>query len=88
MFGYDINGSPSLIGEKRGIIPRAIEKIFIDTDKMLEKGWHIDIMVEFCEIYMEQIIDLLKKDSSGLQRTPTRINDVPKLNRGIKYSNI
>jgi len=47
----------------RGMIPRAVEQIFMTSQKLKEKGWHYDLEASFLEIYNESIKDLLVSKS-------------------------
>lgn len=63
---YTMEGN---FGNKRGIIPRSVEKIF-DFKKHFENmGWRFDISVSCSEIYLDQKRDLLDKSSNtGLDK--------------------
>eukprot|EP00770_Monocercomonoides_exilis_P009418 MONOS_9373.1-p1 / transcript=MONOS_9373.1 / gene=MONOS_9373 / organism=Monocercomonoides_exilis_PA203 / gene_product=kinesin 14A / transcript_product=kinesin 14A / location=Mono_scaffold00384:53593-56041(-) / protein_length=719 / sequence_SO=supercontig / SO=protein_coding / is_pseudo=false len=50
--------------KKIGIIPRAAEQIFEATQELKEKGWDFDLKATFLEIYMEQIRDLLRSNTT------------------------
>lgn len=67
LFSYGQTGSGktySMVGkegEKRGMIPRAIEKIFDHGEKMKSLGWTYKFKVCMIEIYREKVYDLLKE---------------------------
>eukprot|EP00475_Leptophrys_vorax_P043776 TRINITY_DN8525_c0_g1_i1.p1 TRINITY_DN8525_c0_g1~~TRINITY_DN8525_c0_g1_i1.p1 ORF type:complete len:633 (-),score=185.02 TRINITY_DN8525_c0_g1_i1:22-1752(-) len=48
---------------KRGIIPRAVEKIFSTMPKFQTSGWSYTCDVCFMEVYMEKVYDLLSSRS-------------------------
>ena len=56
-------------GYERGIVPRAIEKIIEDVERLKEMGWEYEIGVSFVEIYREMLRDLLvdKKQRGKLE---------------------
>jgi kinesin family protein C1 len=47
------------VKEQRGMIPRAVEQIFISAEALKEKGWEYEMEAMFIEIYNEQLRDLL-----------------------------
>lgn len=53
--------------EERGIIPRSIEKIIDEIERLRDIGWVYEISLSYIEIYREQIRDLLAKTSSKLE---------------------
>ncbi|DAZ94751.1 TPA: hypothetical protein N0F65_011567 [Lagenidium giganteum] len=46
-------------GQMRGIIPRAIEKVLFEAEKLQEHGWSYKVQASFLEIYNETLRDLL-----------------------------
>ncbi len=52
-------------GAMRGIIPRAVEQILNQVQKMKEQKWSFDITASFLEIYNEELKDLLISMNSG-----------------------
>lgn len=55
-------GQPMLVGEQRGLIPRALESLFATLSEETEER---RVRISFMEIYNEQVYDLL--DSSKRQ---------------------
>ena len=49
-------------GECRGIVPRSIEKIMEDVNRLREVGWEYSVSVSFVEIYRELLRDLLIRE--------------------------
>ncbi|ORX64689.1 kinesin-domain-containing protein, partial [Anaeromyces robustus] len=47
-----------------GMIPRAVQQIFIASEDFKKKGWIYDIDCQFLEIYNETIRDLLENDET------------------------
>lgn len=58
----------------RGIIPRSIEKIMDDVERLREVGWEYSIQVSFVEIYCEQLRDLLRQDAGRRGVQENRMN--------------
>lgn len=54
-------------GDERGIIPRSIEKIIDEIERLKDIGWEYEISVSYIEIYKELIRDLLMKKSGKLE---------------------
>lgn len=54
-------------GDERGIIPRSIEMIIDEIERMRDIGWDYEISVSYIEIYREIIRDLLVKSSGKLE---------------------
>eukprot|EP00274_Cyanoptyche_gloeocystis_P000968 CAMPEP_0196662440 /NCGR_PEP_ID=MMETSP1086-20130531/48716_1 /TAXON_ID=77921 /ORGANISM="Cyanoptyche gloeocystis , Strain SAG4.97" /LENGTH=255 /DNA_ID=CAMNT_0041997825 /DNA_START=64 /DNA_END=831 /DNA_ORIENTATION=+ len=56
-----MEGPESITSEStdRGMIPRAVEQIFITAADMQRSGWTFTIVASFLEIYNEQVKDLL-----------------------------
>jgi len=55
---YTMEGIPD-DPEKIGMIPRAVEQIFIAAKELKEKGWKYEMEGQYLEIYNETIRDLL-----------------------------
>ncbi|ORY86579.1 kinesin-domain-containing protein [Neocallimastix californiae] len=55
---YTMEGIPD-DPEKIGMIPRAVEQIFIAAEELKEKGWKYEMEGQYLEIYNETIRDLL-----------------------------
>lgn len=53
--------------EERGIVPRSIEKIIDEIERLKDLGWEYDLSVSYIEIYREMIRDLLIRNSSKLE---------------------
>ena len=51
--------STSLLGEQRGMMPRAAEHVFQYCQELNEQGWTFQVTAQMVEIYCEQIRDLL-----------------------------
>lgn len=51
--------------ERRGMIPRSVEKIFEHKERLKGKGWDYQCKASYLEIYNEQIRDLLKQPSGS-----------------------
>ncbi|KAK8812183.1 hypothetical protein WA158_007417 [Blastocystis sp. Blastoise] len=51
--------------EERGIIPRAIDKILDEIQKLCVSGWKYDIEVSYVEIYQEKLNDLLNNNGNN-----------------------
>ena len=60
--------------ELRGIIPRSIEKIMEDVERLREVGWQYSVQVSFVEIYREQLRDLLTRDANRRGRMDGRMD--------------
>ena len=69
LFAYGQTGSGKThtmlgaAGEKRGIIPRTVEKVLSEAQRKSQKGWHFDMEASYVEIYNERIRDLLDAGS-------------------------
>lgn len=55
-------------GNKKGIVPRSIENIFMTIKEMGSEGWLYHLTVAFYEIYLDRIYDLLA-DPDSEQKT-------------------
>ncbi|XP_046864741.1 carboxy-terminal kinesin 2-like [Xenia sp. Carnegie-2017] len=55
----DINGRDTW-----GVIPRAMEQVFLSAEDLMSKGWKYEIQASFLEIYNETIRDLLGNPDS------------------------
>ena len=53
--------------EERGIVPRSIEKIIDEIERLKDIGWEYELAVSYIEIYREIIRDLLIRNSSKLE---------------------
>jgi len=51
------------IKKERGIIPRAVESLFMNIEKNKGEGWNYEIEASFQEIYLDQIRDLLSTEN-------------------------
>lgn len=60
--------------ELRGIIPRSIEKIMEDVERLREVGWEYSVQVSFVEIYREQLRDLLTRDTDRRGKMDGRVD--------------
>lgn len=49
--------------EARGIVPRSIEKIMAEVERLRDVGWEYSLEVSFVEIYREVVRDLLVRDA-------------------------
>merc|ERR1711997_222424 len=68
---YTMEGDET--GQHVGIIPRTIEKIFEETNGLVEKGWKYKMEASFLEIYNEEIRDLLATEK-GLKYDIKKLN--------------
>eukprot|EP00041_Stephanoeca_diplocostata_P035316 m.1241260 g.1241260 ORF g.1241260 m.1241260 type:complete len:1584 (+) comp24675_c0_seq2:332-5083(+) len=50
--------------ETRGIMPRAVEHLFSEIERMSHRNWMYTVKMSFLEIYNDQIRDLLTENSS------------------------
>ncbi|KAJ3125213.1 kinesin-like nuclear fusion protein [Nowakowskiella sp. JEL0407] len=50
--------------EQMGMIPRAVEQIFVTSESLKEKGWVYTMEAQFLEIYNETLRDLLDNDDN------------------------
>lgn len=65
---YTMEGPNSISGETDpniGMIPRAVQQIFLSAEQLKEKGWVYQMEGQFIEIYNESIRDLLGNDDSN-----------------------
>ncbi|EGZ16576.1 hypothetical protein PHYSODRAFT_314320 [Phytophthora sojae] len=46
-------------GQQRGVIPRALEKIFQETSVLTETGWTFKVQVSAVQVFKEEVHDLL-----------------------------
>ncbi|KAK9462615.1 P-loop containing nucleoside triphosphate hydrolase protein [Lipomyces oligophaga] len=58
-YGQTGSGKTFTMSSKDGIIPRAIEQIFSNSEELEEQGWTFQLTGQFLEIYNESINDLL-----------------------------
>ena len=70
LFTYGQTGSGKTytmqgVGEDsaRGIVPRSIEKIMAEVERLRDVGWEYSLEVSFVEIYREVVRDLLLRDA-------------------------
>jgi len=52
--------------EKRGLIPRSLEKIFNVKSKLENRGWNFKLEASCFEIYIDQVRDLLSKNTNNI----------------------
>ncbi len=52
--------------ENRGLIPRSLEKIFLVKKNLEAIGWNFTLEASCFEIYMDQVRDLLTKNSNNI----------------------
>lgn len=50
--------------EQAGMIPKTIQQIFEETQRLVEKGWSYKLEASFLEIYNEEIRDLLATEKN------------------------
>merc|ERR1719319_2194747 len=50
--------------EQAGMIPKTIQQIFSETQRLVEKGWSYKLEASFLEIYNEEIRDLLATEKN------------------------
>ncbi|KAJ1551887.1 hypothetical protein HK096_002018 [Nowakowskiella sp. JEL0078] len=51
-----------------GMIPRAVEQIFVSAESLKEKGWVYNMEAQFLEIYNETLRDLLDNDDNSSKK--------------------
>lgn len=56
---YTMEGPNLADEETRGMIPRAVNQVFVSSQALKDKGWQYEMEVSFLEIYNETIRDLL-----------------------------
>ncbi|XP_010726175.2 carboxy-terminal kinesin 2-like, partial [Meleagris gallopavo] len=56
---YTMEGPDALDPERRGMIPRAVHRVFQGAQELAEKGWQYRFSASFLEIYNESLRDLL-----------------------------
>ncbi|MCQ2817393.1 MAG: hypothetical protein MJ252_09030 [archaeon] len=87
---YTMEGTPN----EPGIIPRAVEQIFISKEKLASYGWVFVIEVSVYEIYMEVIKDMLsdapeeKKGQKDNKHTKMNINPVKEIKESATHVQI
>ena len=62
------------LGQMRGIIPRAIEKVGEYKKELEAQGWQYEMKVSFLEIYNETIRDLLREEEFGEKKHDIKVN--------------
>ena len=62
------------LGQMRGIIPRAIEKVGEYKKELEAQGWQYEMKVSFLEIYNETIRDLLREEEIGEKKHDIKVN--------------
>ncbi|GHJ88200.1 hypothetical protein NliqN6_4602 [Naganishia liquefaciens] len=67
---WTMEGGPT--SETAGMIPRAIEMIFRETQALKELGWQYAMTGQFVEIYNEKINDLFGNDSFDVAKHEVR----------------
>ncbi|EDO16262.1 hypothetical protein Kpol_505p39 [Vanderwaltozyma polyspora DSM 70294] len=68
IFAYGQTGSGktfTMLNPNDGMIPATIDHIFDWTDSLKERGWEYEVSCQFVEIYNENIIDLLREETSA-----------------------
>ena len=60
---YTMEGEENV--EKKGIMPRSVEKIFQVQNELKKVGWKFQISISYFEIYLDQIHDLLSKNKDN-----------------------
>mmetsp|Transcript_25066 Transcript_25066/g.72515 ORF Transcript_25066/g.72515 Transcript_25066/m.72515 type:complete len:652 (+) Transcript_25066:1-1956(+) len=81
LFSYGQTGSGkthtmqgSGLGDMRGIIPRAIERVGEYKAELEAQGWQYEMRVSFLEIYNETIRDLLRDEEIGEKKHEIKVN--------------
>lgn len=69
---WTMEGGPA--PDDRGMIPRAVDQVFRDTEQLASKGWSYVIEGQFLEIYNESISDLLS--SSNIASSSATKHDI------------
>ena len=62
------------LGDMRGIIPRAIERVGEYKAELEAQGWQYEMKVSFLEIYNETIRDLLRDEEIGEKKHEIKVN--------------
>lgn len=94
LFSYGQTGSGKTFtmqghahGDQRGIIPRAVEQVMVQSNVLKGQNWTYRMFASFLEIYNESLVDLLSEladlDSNGTNAstssvsngTKSRVND-------------
>ncbi|ORZ32663.1 P-loop containing nucleoside triphosphate hydrolase protein [Catenaria anguillulae PL171] len=71
--GYNVGKTYTMEGRglpkpgSRGMIPRAVDQIFLTAKDLREQGWEYDFCGQYVEIYNETVRDLLRATASGLR---------------------
>lgn len=77
IFAYGQTGSGktyTMLNPGDGIIPSTITHIFSWIEKLKERGWEYKIECQFVEIYNENIVDLLRKNTGSLDDNGSTTN--------------
>ena len=81
LFSYGQTGSGKThtmqgagLGDDRGIIPRAIERVGAYKAELEAQGWEYEMRVSFLEIYNETIRDLLRDEEIGEKKHEIKVN--------------
>ena len=81
LFSYGQTGSGKThtmqgagLGNDRGIIPRAIERVGAYKAELEAQGWEYEMRVSFLEIYNETIRDLLRDEEIGEKKHEIKVN--------------
>ena len=81
LFSYGQTGSGKThtmqgagLGDERGIIPRAIERVGAYKAELEAQGWEYEMRVSFLEIYNETIRDLLRDEEIGEKKHEIKVN--------------
>ncbi|EDO34961.1 predicted protein, partial [Nematostella vectensis] len=74
--------------EHRGMIPRSMEQVFLNTHKLQEKGWKYKMDVSFLEIYNETIRDLLGSGDETIKHEIKMVNGSNSTNSQVMVTNL
>eukprot|EP00668_Euglena_longa_P041160 GGOE01054168.1.p1 GENE.GGOE01054168.1~~GGOE01054168.1.p1 ORF type:complete len:601 (-),score=200.02 GGOE01054168.1:484-2286(-) len=64
---FTMEGPTSPTPETAGMIPRAVEQIFAEGERLKPRGWEFQLQATFVEIYLEEVRDLLG-DTAGYEK--------------------
>ena len=82
IFAYGQTGSGktyTMLNEKDGMIPKAVEMIYNTSKTMEQSGWAWTIRGHFIEIYCEKIKDLLNQDGDEEKKSHEVVQEGPRL---------